>query len=180
MLLLALLCIASFLAYSAALPTEIRAATWPVPKTLVFLQWRYFKDLNINAATQSSGGIIKHLVFASHDYSAFLRIDNWEMIEGNKKNGKATPHPLLVHFLYLRIKAPCSVTSLLPLQTEPSATEQGSQSFPNVQKYLVELLKLIWYIKSCTAVECNKPHLFEVFSAILHFFGELGSHYSLI
>ena len=24
-------------------------------------------------------------MFASHDYSAFLRIDNWEMIEGNKK-----------------------------------------------------------------------------------------------
>lgn len=30
-------------------------------------------------------GIIKHLWFTIHDCYASLRIDNWEMIEGNKK-----------------------------------------------------------------------------------------------
>lgn len=53
-----------------------------------FFQWRDF--LNINAAMQSSGGIIDNLQFTSHDWYASLRIDNREMIEGNKEMEK--PH----------------------------------------------------------------------------------------
>lgn len=77
-----------FLAYPTVLPTEIRAAPWPISKSLVFLQWRYF--LNINAAIQSGGGIIENLQFTSHDCYASLRVDNWEMIEGNKKSQSHT------------------------------------------------------------------------------------------
>lgn len=156
------------------LPTELRAATRPVPKSLSDSS----VGLNPDSHRRQQWGTMKHPPSPIHHGCASLRADNGEAIAGNgKRQSHATSST--GRSSCLRIKGPCSVTSLLPLQTEPSAIEQESQSLPNVQKYLVELLKLICYIKSCTAVECNKFHLPEVFSAILHFFGEPGSYYSL-
>lgn len=75
-----------FLAYSAALPTPRQAATWPMLKSFVFLQWRYLPwSKHKLLPHRVVEGIIKHLQLAIHECYASLRIDDGEMIEGSKK-----------------------------------------------------------------------------------------------
>lgn len=90
-------------------------------------------------------------------------------MEGGKK-GQSPSTSSVCTLLPFKDEGPRSVTSPLPLQTEPSAIERGSQWFPDVQKCLVGLLKPTCRAKQrCCGMD--KFHLSEACAATLRVFG---------
>lgn len=66
-------------------------------------------------------------------FQAVLHPELWATVcPVPKATGQVAPRPPLLGFFYLRIRASYTVTSLLLLRVEPSATEWGSQSSPSV------------------------------------------------
>lgn len=69
--------------------------------SLVFFFFSMKGLSNINAAMQSSGGIIDNLQFTSHDWYASQNRQLGEMIEGNKK-WKSHTKPFTCMFLVFK------------------------------------------------------------------------------